>query len=103
MASIRETLAKEVLPKPFKKALKSCNCCVVCVFRFQCTCTNEYNGTHCEIDVDICGQLNPCENGAKCTNLPDDYECRCADGYRGRNCELDYDMFVVVLGFLRLL
>jgi len=36
--------------------------------------------------TDFCRQ-NPCDNGAKCTNINNDYMCQCAnDDYGGQNC-----------------
>ena len=37
----------------------------------------------------LCGQLKPCENGAKCspTYNDDGYKCDCPLGYGGKNCE----------------
>ena len=37
----------------------------------------------------LCGELKPCENGAKCspTYNDDGYRCDCPLGYGGKNCE----------------
>ena len=32
---------------------------------------------------------NPCNNGAKCTSLKDDYTCLCKPGFKGRDCEIE--------------
>jgi hypothetical protein len=39
----------------------------------------------CLLEYNLCN-LNPCENGASCDNLPDDFNCTCAVGYSGRTC-----------------
>ncbi len=42
------------------------------------------------MNIDECITM-PCENGAICIDLVNDYECRCNDGYDGKNCERDID------------
>ena len=36
-------------------------------------------------DIDDC-DLNPCENGASCTDGVNNYTCTCMAGYEGKNC-----------------
>ena len=38
----------------------------------------------------LCGELKPCENGAKCspTYNDDGYRCDCPLGYGGKNCHI---------------
>lgn len=43
-------------------------------------------GPLCNIDLDVC-RFDPCLNGAKCINEPNDYKCACVSGYYGLNCE----------------
>ena len=39
------------------------------------------------LDLDRCGHLEPCMNGASCINTsPSNYSCRCSPGFEGRNC-----------------
>ena len=38
------------------------------------------------IDVDDCA-LNPCMNGATCTDLLNDYNCSCVGSWKGKNCD----------------
>ena len=45
------------------------------------------------LDLDVCGHLLPCLNGATCVNLgPDSHQCDCLDGYSGTDCEIDDDV-----------
>ena len=37
-------------------------------------------------DINEC-EPNPCQNGAQCTDLVNDYECKCKPGYSGKNCD----------------
>ena len=43
-------------------------------------------------DIDECAS-NPCQNGATCNNLQNQYTCTCAGGWQGTHCELG-DVFV---------
>ena len=36
--------------------------------------------------MDECATLQPCENGATCTNTVPGYECMCVQGWEGKNC-----------------
>ena len=40
------------------------------------------------IEINECDS-NPCNNGAACKDLKDNYECICKPGYSGRNCEIE--------------
>uniref|UniRef100_UPI00358F4C93 protein jagged-1b-like n=1 Tax=Myxine glutinosa TaxID=7769 RepID=UPI00358F4C93 len=65
---------------------------------FRCLCPPGYSGNHCQmrqrvildmniaqLDLDYC-QPTPCQNGADCFNLVNDYYCRCSDDFEGKNC-----------------
>ena len=39
------------------------------------------------LDVDECAS-NPCQNGAGCSNLFNQYGCTCTSGWRGINCDI---------------
>ncbi len=54
---------------------------------YVCECPPGWEGTHCETDVDECTPVNPCQQGAACTNLDGTYECDCPTGYAGQNCD----------------
>ena len=66
---------------------------------YVCVCASEFSATSllstcalihvCIIpDLDHCGHMTPCENGATCNNTgPDQYDCLCATGFEGVNCE----------------
>lgn len=56
---------------------------------YQCNCTNGFNGTHCEINIDDCVS-NPCKNNGTCRDLVNDFTCsHCLPGYTGKTCEED--------------
>uniref|UniRef100_W4VRB4 Putative heparan sulfate proteoglycan 2 n=1 Tax=Corethrella appendiculata TaxID=1370023 RepID=W4VRB4_9DIPT len=50
-------------------------------------CSPGYGGSNCEIVLDHCIALEPCENGATCINERHDYRCDCAHGFTGKNCQ----------------
>ncbi|KRZ80520.1 Protocadherin Fat 1 [Trichinella papuae] len=54
-------------------------------FGFTCLCPARYFGTYCEIDRTPC-LSSPCQNGATCINLFNDFQCRCAKLFIGRTC-----------------
>ena len=37
-------------------------------------------------DPDNCA-VNPCKNGANCTDGVNDFTCQCVEGYEGKTCE----------------
>ncbi|KRX26660.1 Protocadherin Fat 3 [Trichinella nelsoni] len=54
-------------------------------FGFTCLCPARYFGTYCEIDRTPC-LSSPCQNGATCINLFNDFQCRCSKLFIGRTC-----------------
>ncbi|XP_051895600.1 basement membrane-specific heparan sulfate proteoglycan core protein isoform X2 [Pristis pectinata] len=60
-------------------------CLMTGEYEYQCICTDEYQGVHCEIFQDKCLQGNPCMNGGTCEKG----QCLCPMGYTGSYCELD--------------
>lgn len=36
-------------------------------------------------DVNECGR-NPCQNGARCVDLLNDFYCDCVDNWKGKTC-----------------
>ena len=76
------------------------------MFAYGCTCNSGWAGALCDIgqhlksyarDLNVesllsCSDMNkcassPCQNGATCQNLPNDYSCTCKPGYKGNQCE----------------
>ena len=57
------------------------------------TCPNDdYIGTHCNIPVDPCEVLQPCQNSGTCIlnkTLSQQYSCQCRVGYEGYDCDYD--------------
>lgn len=64
------------------------NCTSTGAGTYECQCPDEYVGTNCTKDVDICkagGDL--CFNGGTCEDQPYLYRCKCPPGYTGYRCE----------------
>ena len=55
---------------------------------FTCSCTDEYTGSLCELDVNECNMSNPCLNGS-CNNQQPGFSCSCFPGYTGRLCQTE--------------
>ena len=75
---------------------------------FSCECLDGFEGDKtCDIDIDECdcanidpgqvhvesscgeGVVNPCQNGAVCSDHVYDYSCECPPGFDGIDCEID--------------
>ncbi|XP_032903835.1 basement membrane-specific heparan sulfate proteoglycan core protein isoform X4 [Amblyraja radiata] len=59
-------------------------CLMTGEYEYQCICTSDYQGEHCETSQDKCLQGNPCMNGGTCEKG----QCLCPMGYTGLYCEL---------------
>ena len=35
----------------------------------------------------MCKTKKPCQNGARCIDMENDYKCECTEGFTGANCE----------------
>ncbi|XP_021351155.1 protein crumbs-like isoform X4 [Mizuhopecten yessoensis] len=55
----------------------------------ECICKAGYFGEPC-VDVDEC-LVQPCKNGANCTNLENDYSCTCVPGFTNKSCDFNID------------
>jgi hypothetical protein len=54
---------------------------------FICTCTDEWEGKHCERKTNYCYNIT-CQNKGVCRPLLGNYTCEClGDSYYGRHCE----------------
>ncbi|GAA52401.1 protein slit, partial [Clonorchis sinensis] len=59
---------------------------------FRCNCPPEFHGKTCQRAVIYCEDVNPCLNGATCTQLPGNkYRCECERGWSGKNCHINQD------------
>ncbi|XP_072101165.1 basement membrane-specific heparan sulfate proteoglycan core protein isoform X3 [Mobula birostris] len=58
-------------------------CLMTGEYEYQCICTSEYQGVHCEIFQDSCLEGNPCMNGGTCEKN----RCLCPMGYTGLYCQ----------------
>ncbi|KAL4218702.1 positive regulation of smoothened signaling pathway [Mactra antiquata] len=56
---------------------------------FTCTCTEGFNGTTCEINIDDCIDKS-CDNGGTCLDGINNSTCLCRHGYIGDLCEYKY-------------
>ena len=56
---------------------------------FTCICIDGYNGMHCELKADYCGNIT-CYNGGICQTVDLQWKCQCTDSnfYYGDHCEL---------------
>ena len=57
---------------------------------YTCTCSEGFDGAHCEHNIDDCLR-NPCENGGTCYDGLNDYNCNCTSKFMGKNCDQPYD------------
>ena len=65
---------------------------------FVCICGPEYTGDMCEVMVDPCAMMSPCDNGGICINTGgNSFECICLSGYTGNDCGIDIDYCESVL------
>lgn len=55
---------------------------------YKCKCVKGYEGRHCNRVIDMCAS-DPCQNGASCNPLLNDYSCNCPKGYVGKNCAVE--------------
>ncbi len=53
----------------------------------HCNCTDGFNGTRCENNIDDCPTVNPCLNGGTCQDGVNSYSCVCLSNYTGICCE----------------
>ena len=65
---------------------------------YVCDCAAGFEGNVCEIDTNEC-DLDPCENGAACTESATDnsvalgdYHCECHLGWEGQDCKIMDDI-----------
>ena len=55
---------------------------------FLCSCSEGWQGDHCQRLVDRCGNVT-CENRGVCRSSTLGYRCECVgDGYSGQHCEI---------------
>ncbi len=54
---------------------------------FECNCTKERTGIHCELTIDYCHNVT-CFNKGRCRSIPPSYKCDClSSSYSGDHCE----------------
>ncbi|CAG2257526.1 Protein jagged-1a,Fibropellin-1,Neurogenic locus notch homolog protein 2,Protein jagged-1b,Neurogenic locus notch homolog protein 1,Delta-like protein B,Fibropellin-3,Neurogenic locus notch homolog protein 4,Protein crumbs homolog 2,Protein jagged-2,Neurogenic locus notch homolog protein 3,Protein eyes shut homolog,Delta-like protein C,Protein jagged-1,Neurogenic locus Notch protein,Delta-like protein A,Delta-like protein 1 [Mytilus edulis] len=64
--------------------------CQVQLDSFVCTCTPEYEGRNCSIDINDC-LSSPCKSGGTCWDQVGGYKCFCPIGFMGHEClAIDY-------------
>ena len=50
----------------------------------RCLCKPGITGLTCGVDIDECQTLQPCQNGATCSDHLNDFTCSCVSGYTGK-------------------
>ncbi|KAK2847069.1 hypothetical protein Q5P01_010068 [Channa striata] len=55
---------------------------------YECVCTPQFEGRHCEIYKDPCLKMR-CQNGGHCEIAGLNASCACPPGYLGEKCEVD--------------
>lgn len=64
---------------------------------YSCYCQINRWGKHCEnVDAEICGTNNPCQEAANCTVLHQDVNspyaiCKCDENHTGKYCQAEID------------
>ena len=63
---------------------------------FTCECAEGYDGIHCELPVDLCGNIT-CENNGVCQTTNMVWKCRCLDStlYYGDYCQFQTSSLTV--------
>jgi len=54
-----------------------------------CDCEDGFKGKHCEININDCPGINPCQNDGICVDEVNKYSCNCKEGFEGDNCEIN--------------
>ncbi|XP_076590809.1 protocadherin Fat 3-like isoform X7 [Chaetodon auriga] len=55
---------------------------------FSCSCSPQYTGGRCEMEITACVP-NPCQNGGACKPIGNAFFCSCRRGFKGLTCEED--------------
>ncbi|XP_070826259.1 protocadherin Fat 3a isoform X9 [Chaetodon trifascialis] len=55
---------------------------------FSCSCSPQYTGGRCEMEITVCVP-NPCQNGGACKPIGNAFFCSCRRGFKGLTCEED--------------
>ncbi|KAG1651176.1 Basement membrane-specific heparan sulfate proteoglycan core protein [Nymphon striatum] len=56
---------------------------------YTCICGQGFSGQHCELEENICDNIQPCLNGGTCISNGNSYKCNCPLGYSGSECDKD--------------
>ncbi len=54
-----------------------------------CDCKDGFKGKSCEININDCPAVNPCQNDGICIDEINKYHCECKEGFDGENCEIN--------------
>ena len=62
---------------------------------FNCICTDDWEGTHCEKKTNYCYNIT-CHNNGVCRPLLFNYTCAClGESYSGRYCEITASKIII--------
>lgn len=69
---------------------------------FRCECAEAYNGLHCELQVDLCGNIT-CQNNGFCKTTDLVWKCICIDDklFYGDYCEFQSNSLKVLKALSR--
>ncbi|BFZ23346.1 hypothetical protein BsWGS_26385 [Bradybaena similaris] len=62
-------------------------CIDVSPTQYRCVCLQQFTGSNCETQIDVCVTSQPCQNGGQCVVTKDNYRCDCPLPWMGENCE----------------
>ena len=87
----------EVINYCYNVVCKNSATCINRVNGYECNCSQEFFGQHCEYEVTPCSP-NPCLNHGLCRegSSPDEFTCTCLGAFTGQICSEEKDQCATV-------